>query len=28
VISGPGTVSQLQQIFTNLQPNVNWIPAS
>ncbi len=28
VISGPGTVSQLQQIFMNLQPNVNWIPAS
>lgn len=28
VISGPGTTNQLQQIFTSLQPNVNWIPAS
>lgn len=28
VISGPGTVAQVQQIFTNLQPNVDWIPAS
>lgn len=28
ILSGPGTVDQLQQIFTNLQPDVNWIPAS
>ncbi|HET8840831.1 MAG TPA: hypothetical protein VFN35_05155 [Ktedonobacteraceae bacterium] len=26
VISGPGTESQLQQIFTSLQSDVNWIP--
>jgi hypothetical protein len=28
VISEPGTSSQLQQIFTGLQANVNWIPAA
>lgn len=28
VLSGPGSESSLQQIFNNLQPNVNWIPAS
>jgi hypothetical protein len=28
VISGSGTVQQLQQIFNSLQPNVDWIPAS
>lgn len=28
VLSGPGTENSLQQIFNNLQPNVNWIPAS
>jgi hypothetical protein len=27
VISGPGSVDQLQQIFNNLQPDVDWIPA-
>ncbi len=28
VLSGPGTSAHLQQIFTSLQPNINWIPAS
>ena len=28
VLSGPGSENSLQQIFNNLQPNVNWIPAS
>lgn len=28
VLSGPGSVSNLQQIFNNLQPDVNWIPVS
>lgn len=28
VLSGPGSTSALQQIFNNLQPGVNWIPAS
>jgi hypothetical protein len=28
VLSGPGTTSQLQQIFDNLKPDINWIPAS
>jgi hypothetical protein len=28
VISGPGTTANLQQIFTSLQPDVNWIPVS
>lgn len=28
VLSGPGTVNNLQQTFNNLQPNVTWIPAS
>lgn len=28
VLSGPGTIDHLQQIFNDLQPNVNWIPAS
>lgn len=28
VISGPGTVGQLQQIFNSLQTDVDWIPAS
>lgn len=27
VLSGPGTAGHLQQIFNNLQPDVNWIPA-
>jgi hypothetical protein len=27
VLSGPGTVNNLQKIFNDLQPNVNWIPA-
>lgn len=27
VLSGPGSERSLQQIFNNLQPNVNWIPA-
>lgn len=28
VLSGPGTDAQLQKIFEDLQPGVNWIPAS
>ncbi len=28
IISGPGTMQQLQQTFTNLQPDVSWIPAT
>lgn len=28
VLSGPGTTSQLQQIFDNLKPDINWIPAA
>lgn len=28
VLSGPGSVSNLQQIFNNLQPGINWIPVS
>lgn len=28
VLSGPGSVSSLQQIFNNLRPDVTWIPAS
>lgn len=28
VMSGPGTVNHLQQIFNSLQPNINWIPVS
>ena len=28
VLSGPGTSAHLQQVFNNLQPNINWIPAA
>lgn len=28
VLSGPGTAAHLQQIFDDLQPDINWIPAS
>jgi hypothetical protein len=28
VISGPGSVDHLQQIFNSLQADVNWVPAS
>lgn len=27
VLAGPGTTARLQQIFQDLQPDVNWIPA-
>jgi len=27
VLAGPGSTTHLQQLFTNLQANVNWIPA-
>ncbi|HEX7734917.1 MAG TPA: hypothetical protein VF458_08640 [Ktedonobacteraceae bacterium] len=28
VLSGPGTADHLQQVFNDLQPNINWIPAA
>ena len=28
VLSGPGTVQHLQQVFDGLQPNITWIPAA